>query len=824
VTAITLHAPLAGWAAPLEEVPDPVFAERMMGDGLAVDPLEGVLRAPCDAEVVTVPDTAHAVTLRLANGAEILIHIGLETVGLGGEGFTARVAAGKKVRQGDVLIAFDLDAVARKAKSLISPIVVTNEGFKLTNVATGCLVAVGDAIAEVAGRAGDGAAAENAAAAQSRTVAIGSTHGLHARPAARVAALAKGFGAGLELAAGGKAANVRSPVALMALGLKQGDRAELTARGADAAAALAAVAALLESQLDAPMEAAPASAAPVVSRPDDGRLHGVCAAPGFAMGPVARWTAEEIHVEERGRGIAEEREALDAARAAVAVRIAMGGSASGGIAAAHVALLEDPELLAAAEAGINAGRSAGFAWRAAVETSVAALRATGNALLIERIDDLCDVEAQVLAELAGGSAAAPRDFPEGVILIADNLLVSQIMSLDLPRLSGIATARGGPTSHVAILAASAGVPMLVAAGEGVGEIAEGVTILLDASAGWLDPAPDAETRAAAADRVERERRRRAAEAASAGEPCRMADGTRIEIFANLASAAETRRAVAAGAEGCGLLRTEFLFHDRPAPPTEEEQRAAYAEVAAALEGRPLIVRTLDAGGDKPLAYLSLPAEENPALGLRGVRLALVRPELLETQLRAILRAAAAGDLRIMVPMIVDVGELRSVRAALDAAAADLGVDPVPLGVMVETPAAALLAASLAAEADFLSIGTNDLSQYALAADRGNPATAPRLDALHPAVLRLIAAVGEGARGHGKWFGICGGVASDPLAAAILIGLGATELSAAPAAIPALKATVRRLSLDACKSLARKVLEAESAEAVRAMAAQALEQE
>jgi phosphocarrier protein FPr/phosphocarrier protein len=297
----------------------------------------------------------------------------------------------------------------------------------------------------------------------------------------------------------------------------------------------------------------------------------------------------------------------------------------------------------------------------------------------------------------------------------------------------------------------------------------------------------------------------------------MADGTRIEIFANLSSAGEALRAVVAGAEGCGLLRTEFLFHDRPAAPGEEEQAEAYAEIARALGRRPLIIRTLDAGADKPLPYLAMPPEDNPALGQRGVRLSLARPDLLATQLRAILRAAPAGDLRIMVPMVVDAAELRAVRVALEAAAASLGVAPVPLGVMIETPAAALLAHSIAAEADFLSVGTNDLAQYALAADRGNPATAARLDALHPAVLRLIAMAGEGARAHGRWFGICGGIASDPLAAPLLIGLGATELSAAPAAIPALKAAVRALRIDRCRALAARALAAGTADEVRALA-------
>ena len=819
---VRLHAPMAGWAAPLDEVPDPVFAGRMMGDGLAIDPIEGVLRAPCDAEVIAIPETRHAVTLRLDNGAELLIHIGLETVGLGGEGFTASVVAGQRVRTGDPLIAFDLDGVAVRTKSLISPIVVTNEGYQVNILAVGQAVTAGDPIAEVEG-AGQALSDPTASGAAERAqLVIGATLGIHARPAARIAAAAKGFAASLEVEAKGRKANARSPVALMTLALAKGDPVVLIARGPDAAAALAALALLLESDFEEP-EPGPVAAA-VAPRVDEaGRIHGVCAVPGLAVGPAVRFTLAPISVGEKGCGESEERKAFEQARAEVAGRLASLAAGSGGIAAAHLGLLDDPELLAATQAGIAAGRSAGSAWRAAIEASAEALRATGNALLIERVGDLEDLERQLLAALSG-EAMKVSPFPDGAILLADTLMPSQLMALDLGRVGGLATARGGPTSHAAILAASAGVPMLVAAGEALLAVEEGTAIVLDAGGGFIDTAPDKQRLAAARESVERQRQSRAADAAAAAEDCRMADGTRIEIFANLASAEEAERAVDAGAEGCGLLRTEFLFHDRPDAPSEDEQASAYADVARALDGRPLIVRTLDAGGDKPLPYLALPPEENPALGLRGVRLSLSRPELLETQLRAILRASADGDIMIMVPMIVDIAELRAVRAALDRAAADLGVDAVPLGVMVETPAAALLAGSLAAEADFLSIGTNDLSQYALAADRGNPATAARIDALHPAVLRLIAAVGEGAARHGKWFGICGGVASDPLASAILIGLGASELSATPAAIPALKANVRGLRLEACRALAAAALEADTAEAVRVLAAGALSPE
>lgn len=820
MTAVVLHAPFAGWSAPLDEVPDAVFADGMMGEGLAIDPVEGLVRAPCEAEVIAVPASRHAVTLRLDNGAELLIHVGLETVALAGKGFTAHVAAGQRVSLGDPLIGFDLDQVAATAKSLISPIVVTGAGYRLAALAIGRAVAAGEKLAEVTGE-GAAKAAEGGGATCTIETVVGARHGIHARPAARIAAAAKAFSGLIAAEANGRTANCRSVVALMAMDLAQGDQATVTARGADAAAAAAAVAAAIAESGEEPDETPPPAPVPPAEREAGGRRSGVCAAPGLAVGPAMQFGFEPVEVAEAGRGVARERAALAEARAAVAARLASQAAGGAGIVDAHLGLLDDPELIAAAEAEIAAGRSAGFAWRTATVAVAAKLRATGNALLIERIDDLIDVERRLLGHLAGESEPGPRRIAGGAILVADNLLPSQMMMLDLDRIGGICTARGGPTSHVAILAAAAGVPMLVAAGDEVLAIADGTELILDATGGWIATAPDAAALAAARARLDRRRQARAAEAAAAAAPCRMADGTRIEIFANLASAEEARRAVAVGAEGCGLLRTEFLFHGRASPPSEAEQAAVYAEVARALEGRPLIVRTLDAGGDKPLPYLALPPEDNPALGLRGVRLSLARPDLLAAQLRAILRAASGGDIRIMVPMIVDVVEYRAVRAALAEAAAALGAASVPLGVMIETPAAALLADRLAAEADFLSVGSNDLAQYALAADRGNPATAERIDALHPAVLRLIESAAQGARRHGKWLGICGGVASDPLASAILIGLGAGELSAAPAAIPALKAVVRRLDMARCAALAARALEAGTGREVRALAAEAL---
>jgi phosphocarrier protein FPr len=295
------------------------------------------------------------------------------------------------------------------------------------------------------------------------------------------------------------------------------------------------------------------------------------------------------------------------------------------------------------------------------------------------------------------------------------------------------------------------------------------------------------------------------------------DGRRIEVAANAGDVAEGIRAAKVGADGIGLLRTELLFMDRVTAPSEDEQLSAYRAIVQAFgPQRSIIIRTLDVGGDKPLAYLPLPKEDNPFLGLRGLRVGLDRPEVLRTQLRAILRASDAGAVRVMFPMVATLTELRAARAVLDEIGRELGIAPIPVGVMVEVPSAALLASAFAREVDFFSIGSNDLTQYTLAMDRGHPKLASRVDALNPAVLRLIDLTVRGAHDHGKWVGVCGGMAGDAQAIPILIGLGVEELSVSVPSVAAVKAQVRALSFEACRDLAARALDAETEADVRAM--------
>ncbi|WP_296171909.1 phosphoenolpyruvate--protein phosphotransferase [uncultured Brevundimonas sp.] len=823
---LIVHAPIDGWVCALEEVPDAAFAARMVGEGLAIDPTGMTVCAPFDGVVSSLARTGHAVSVRSDQGAEVLIHLGLETVALEGQGFTAHVTAGTRVKTGDPLLTLDLEVVAAGAKSLISPILLANEG-EVRLLPLNRLVVAGEPIMTVHQAAIAVSTSGDGGAVLTRTVRAPLPHGLHARPASRLAAAAKSFDARVRLTLGERSADAASLTAMMTLGLKDGDELILSASGPQAEAALEAIAALIASGLgeggDA-SHAASAAAAPAAgpAAGEDGELifSGVTAAPGLVIGRAVRLRQAEIETPEHGRGVMLEQaamqQALSAVRRRIEASVASGGSHRRAILAAHLAFLDDPGLIATAQEAIEAGRSAGFAWRTATQGGVALFRSLGDARTAERADDLMDLERQVLVELSGEAAPAPVVLGAGSVILADDLLPSQLIALDAVKVAGLCTARGGPTSHVAILAAAMGVPALVAVGPGLDRVEDGALVVLDADGRRLVASPSAARQARAQSAAAARDRRRAEARALAAEDCRTADGVRIEVFANLGDVAEAAPAVAGGAEGCGLLRTEFLFLERQSAPTEDEQLAQYQAIADALDGRPLVIRTLDAGGDKPLPYLPMPHEDNPALGLRGVRTGLHRPDLLLTQLRAVCRVRSSGTVAVMLPMIASASEVRQVRALLDIAASETDSAAPLLGVMIETPAAAMTADLLAPHIDFVSVGTNDLTQYALAMDRQNAHLAAQLDSLHPAVLRLIAQTAAGAADT-RWIGVCGGLASDVLAAPILIGLGVTELSATPSMVAEIKALLRGLTLANCRQLAGEALTLDSVEAVRALA-------
>ena len=665
--------------------------------------------------------------------------------------------------------------------------------------------------------------------------------GLHARPARVFVDIAKQFQSTIRIGHGQKLVNAKSLISVLTLGVASGQQISIDVDGADEAAAIAALEAAVWSGLgeetvdleengrsqgqprtenhpegtQPSAENPPASSSPNV-------VHGVAGAPGMAIGPIYQFRRAAIIVQAHAVGVLEEQTRLQAALAEAREQLVAlheqvslrTGAAEAAIFYVHLEILDDPDLLDRVRAQIADQRSAAEAWQAAIDERATLLAGLSDALLAERATDVRDVGERVLRVMVGGATSAPA-LPEGqFILVANDLTPSETAALDPARVLGFCTAVGGPQAHTAILARALGLPAVVSAGARVLDLPNQTPVVLDGQSGTLTIAPDTAEIARARAEMQVFQARRAAAAAAAGDPAITLDGHRVEIVANIANVEDARRAAASGAEGVGLLRTEFLFLERTEAPTEDEQFAIYRDIAQALDGRPIIVRTLDIGGDKPLPYLDLPAEENPFLGERGIRLCLAHPELLKQQLRAILRAAAFGPLRIMFPMIADIAEVRAASAMVDQLRAELHAPAVEIGIMVEVPSAAVMADLLAHEVDFFSIGTNDLTQYTLAMDRTHPKLALQADGLHPAVLRLIERTVQGAHAAGKWVGVCGELGSDPQAVPILVGLGVDELSISVPAIPLVKDQIRSLTLAQCRERATQALACASASAVR----------
>ena len=693
--------------------------------------------------------------------------------------------------------------------------------------------------------------ARSGAAATSCELPVGNQIGLHARPAARFVAVARGYDADVRVAkvGGGEPVPAGSLTNLIALGARLGDTLAVTATGPEAQQALDALRELAEQGFGDGLAASPArgdgsASGPAPLRPSAPEplrtpepaeapapgavLTGVAASAGVAIGPAHRLGGPVKPPPERAAGDpADERARLD--RALSAARTAIehdrdvvarrAGARDADIFDAHLALLDDDALLAPTRAAIDGGATAEQAVFDAAEQVAARYRALPEPLLQERATDVLDVGRRVVAAITG--AERPGDGAAGIV-IADELTPADAAALDPDRVRAIVTARGSSTAHAAILARALGLPAVVGLGGPALGIADGTMLLLDGGAGTVTVDPPAATLREAEERQERERRRREAARARAAEPGTLRDGHRVEVVANLGGADEAPRAVALGAEGVGLLRTEFLFLGRDRLPDEEEQSETLRQIAVALDGRPLVVRTLDAGADKPLPALPMPPEANPFLGVRGIRLALQRPDVLATQFRAILRVAADFPVKVMLPMVATLAEIVSARSVLEQAGSQTGVSaPLELGIMVEVPAAALAAARLARHVDFFSLGTNDLTQYTMAAERGDARLASLLAGPQPAVLALVQATVQGAAEHGRWVGVCGELAGDPAAAILLAGLGVTELSMAPGLIPEVKAALREVELPQAQAAARAAIATDDADAARALALQLL---
>jgi phosphocarrier protein FPr len=657
--------------------------------------------------------------------------------------------------------------------------------------------------------------------------------GLHARPASQFVATAARFQSQIQvrnLTRNTELIRGDSINQVTTLGVRQGHELLITAAGPDADEALAALQALFAANFGE--DNTILNSAPVqheITPPTHGELSGIAASPGVAIAPVVHYqptpiTITQYHVEDAEAEWQRLQTAIHTAQHEIQAVFSQAsiqiGDTEAAIFDAHLLFLEDPILLEAAHQRILEHHlNAEAAWQAVVDEVATTYHTLEDSYLQERVDDLVDVGQRVLRLLIGNAHTGLHLF-EPAILVATDLTPSDTAGLDPAKVLGICTTSGSATSHSAIIARTLGIPAVLGIGAEVLHLEDGTLMALDGESGkaWVEP--EADTLGVLEAKREAWQTSQQQALATAQQPAITRDGRQIRILANIGSVADAQVAVTGGAEGVGLLRTEFLYLDRTSAPTEDEQLAVYQAIAQILDTRPLIIRTLDVGGDKPLSYFKVAPEANPFLGWRGIRYCLDHPDLFKTQLRAILRASFGHQIKIMLPMIASVTEVHAAKTILGEVQTELSQLGIPfdaameVGIMVEVPSAVVLADQLATEVDFFSIGTNDLSQYIMAGDRTNPRVANLVDALHPAVLRMVQQTVQAAHAAGIWVGLCGELAADPLAAPILLGLGLDELSVNPQALPIIKQAIAQLTVVEAQAIASSALQQDSADQVR----------
>lgn len=824
---LDVFSPVSGTIVPLPQVPDPVFSEKMLGDGVAVDPGENTIVAPFDGKVVNLNKNLHAITL--SNGTvDVLIHIGIETVQLKGKGFKALVAEGATVTKGQALIEFDKKFVAANAPSTLVMCILTAPMDTPVTASSGTVRAGEKLFTVQGGAAGVSAAQTDGKSFRSAPITIINPNGLHARPAGVLAQSAKKFSFPVTLHKGTQSADAKSVVGIMGLALNLNDTLYIcahTENEKEAQTALRTLSELIQSGLGekgayvAPKkDAAPKAAVVVKKAPLSVAIKGLTACSGLAEGKTFLLQHKEISFIENAANPADEQMVFDDCLLVLVDQLekeiaSAPNKSAKTIAQAHLEMLQDPFLADETKRFIAQGKTASYSFNEAVRKSIDLLRATGSTFLEERIADFKDLRRRMIL-LLNGQTDTSYQFPQQTVVLAEELLPSDISHFN-ENVIGVALTAGSPTAHASILLRNKNIPTLVCTQMSFDDVKDGTVAFVDAQEGNLFLAPDSDTQKQLHQRCERVHAQQKEDWENRFSPAITKDGTTVEVGGNINSEEDAKAAFQGGADSLGLVRTEFLFLQEVEAPSEKKQAKEYQAIVAALEGKPVTLRTLDIGGDKPVRYLPIAPEDNPMIGMRGVRIYDDNLEVFRTQVRAMLQVKPAQALRIMLPMVGFVTEMKHFRQIIEEEKQKLGVkEKVQIGMMIEIPAAALMAEQFAKEADFFSVGTNDLTQYTLAIDRGHKVLSTQADGLSPAVLRLIGQTCEGAKKYNRPVAVCGAMAGDLQAVPLLIGLGVRELAVGAGAVAQVKALVRNLKLADCVAAAQESLTLTDAAAVR----------
>lgn len=836
-------APVNGRLIPISKVPDPVFAEKMLGDGFAIESSEekrDIVAAPVNGVIKNVNTHGHAVIIETDDGIEVLIHVGVDTVSLKGKGFKTLVKQGKRVRVGDKLIKIDLQFIRSQAPASMVIVIIANKPEVTVQLPAMQDVSVGDVIFSITG---DPSAMANQSADTMATdlkegewIEISNPHGLHARPAGTLAKKAHAYSAAVWLEKDrGKRVDAKSSTQIMSLDLSQGDKIRFCSSDAQAIADLGrAVTDGLGGDVNTsssnttPTPAAatvtPAAANPASRLPGDlfqlsfdteSRLKLPIASPGITSGQIFVLKEVVRDIPQSGKGAAEEKKSLeksiDQALNDLDKEIATVDPESAEILEAHKAFLMDPELRDLAFAVIDEGKSAAFAWNKTTNEQAEIFAHSGNAYMAERATDMRDINNRVL-DILLGKLPMP-EYPENCVLVVYELTPSDVSNID-SRVKGVVSVVGSPTSHASIMLRNRGIPSFFQAPEEIMQTPKGIDAVLDTEQGFFLVNPNEKDKNSYKEKIAKIEKRKAEALSVADKRGETKDGYRIEVTGNVSSIKEAKEATQRGGEGFGLARSEFLFYGRQVAPTEDEQRDLYQGLLDSTTHM-VTVRLLDAGGDKPLAYVKIPKEANPQLGIRGMRIIEDNEEIYRTQIRALLRCKDLDRLRVMTPMVSLLSEVALIAKIVEEEKNRLGIMHLPqLGIMAETPAVCVMSEQFAPHVDFFSVGTNDLTQYTMAMDRENSRLAPLASAANPAVLAMINHLCRGAEKFSKPVAVCGAAASDPLTALLFVGLGVTELASAGETLPEVKAAIRSYTMKQLKEVSQRALRASSEEEVR----------
>ncbi len=660
------------------------------------------------------------------------------------------------------------------------------------------------------------------------------SQGMHARPASLISERAAAFsGTDIRIRNDQRTATAKSVASLLSMGASQGDVLMISAEGPEAEQAVQILAEMINRGLDNEEEQASASYRPLTvltALPDVAcrqTIRGSAASPGITMAPAFRLQAAKMRFEEEAQDPKEQAKLFSTALTEAAqqldeLKANLQSRAPNEAAILHAQkqLLQDELVLTDSEKFIVNGKTAAWSFHQAIEKQVESLKTVDNERLRARIADFIDVRDRVLALMV--PAASAVEYPQTeFILLAKDLTPSQTAGLHGLKVRGICTELGGPNSHMAILARALGIPAVVGLGDGsLKNIENGELIIVDPQASSVYVDPDEATQKNGAEWIAQWNQIRSEEDAQKHKAAETLDGHRIDVVCNIANPEDAKLVLEHGGEGVGLLRTEFLFESSTAEPTIEEQSNSLKTIIEELGSHQLIVRTADIGGDKPVSWLHIPHEDNPFLGMRGIRLSFKYEDIFRRQLEAIYRTAAwqketsgSTGLHIMFPMIGRMSEWYKARDIAERVRLQLDAPRLPLGIMIEVPSAVMVAEHLAKEVDFFSIGSNDLTQYTLAIDRLHPDLCCEADSYHPALLKMIEMTVKAAQAHGKWVGVCGNAAASPNLATLLVGLGVSELSVSPANVAAVKNIIRAVNYSKLQEKANKALQLESSEAV-----------